>query len=508
MRELLYIDEPNILFAHNQRLQDPRIGLSLFGPFDTIYGINSGVLATKKGLTIFKSYLDLIQKPVYNANSITRPMFPGFETAFNAKWEADNIFFKEITTAEIDRYLYHGSTHKRTFDLVSLYIEKIVEVTKNADKKIDVWFIIVPDVIYQYCKPQSVLPSGLVTNPSLLNKSSARKFVYEPSFFEDMNVEGKTKEEEAISYNYDAQFHDQLKGRLLPYTIPTQIIRESTLDWRNHVNAFDRYLRDFSKIEGHLAWTLSTAAFYKAGGKPWVLSDIRKGVCYLGLVYKKLNYSKDSSNACCAAQMFLNNGDGTVFKGEAGPWYNPESKEYHLDKINAKKLLLQTIQAYRDSNEGNNPRELFIHAKTHFDDEEWEAFKDATPVGTNLVGVTISRRSQMKLFKSIGEYPVLRGLSYIVDKYKAFLWSIGFVPQLQTALTLGLPNPLYIEVNKGNAQIEQVLKDILALTKLNYNACVFGDGEPVTLRFADNIGEILTSSADIESPPLAFKYYI
>ena len=73
---------------------------------------------------------------------------------------------------------------------------------------------------------------------------------------------------------------------------------------------------------------------------------------------------------------------------------------------------------------------------------------------------------------------------------------------------MGLPNPLYIEISKGNATIEQVLKDILALTKLNYNACIYGDGEPVTLRFANNIGEILTSSADIKSPPLAFKYYI
>lgn len=508
MKELIYIEEPNILFGHNQKLQDPRDGLTLFGPYDTIYGINSGVLATKEGLKIFKAYLDFIDKPVYNKNSITRPMFPGFETVFGAKWEADNIFFKEITNQEIDRYLYHGSTYKRTYDLVSLYIEKIVEVEKNSDKKIDIWFIIVPDIIYQYCKPQSVLPSNLVRNPSLLNKTNASKFNYEPSFFEDMNAEGKIKQEEAFSYNYDAQFHDQLKARLLPYTIPTQIIRESTLDWRNHVNTFGQFLRDFSKIEGHLAWTLSTAVFYKAGGKPWVLSDIREGVCYLGLVYKKLNYSNDSRNACCAAQMFLNSGDGTVFKGEAGPWYNPESKEYHLDKKSANNLLLQTIQAYRERNNGNEPKELFIHAKTQFDENEWSAFIEVAPKETNLVGVTISRRAQMKLYKTHGVYPVLRGLSFILDRRRAFLWSIGFVPYIQTTLSLGLPNPLYIEINKGNAPIEQVLKDILALTKLNYNACVYGDGEPVTLRFADHIGEILTSSADIKSPPLAFKYYI
>ena len=36
--------------------------------------------------------------------------------------------------------------------------------------------------------------------------------------------------------------------------------------------------------------------------------------------------------------------------------------------------------------------------------------------------------------------------------------------------------------------------DVLGLTKLNYNACIYGDGVPVTLRFADSVGEILTAA--------------
>ena len=71
-----------------------------------------------------------------------------------------------------------------------------------------------------------------------------------------------------------------------------------------------------------------------------------------------------------------------------------------------------------------------------------------------------------------------------------------------------VPNPIYVEINKGTADITQVLKDIMGLTKLNYNACIYADGVPVTLRFADKIGEILTASAKISAPPLAFKYYI
>lgn len=507
MKELIYIEEPNILFAHGQKCTDARDGLALFGPLNNLYGIKSGVVATRDGLKIFKNYLDQIQKPIYNTNSITRPMFPGFEAIFGCKWEAESIVFKEVSNEEIGKLLYNDSTFKRTYDLVTLFINKIIIANKNEDEKVDVWFVIVPDEIYKYCRPESILPKELIVSKSVIKKAKAKNFVYTPSFFDDYNELNKQREQEAISYDYDAQFHDQLKARLLPYTIPTQILRESTLAWRDFKNKFGAPLRDFSKIEGHLAWTLSTATFYKAGGKPWKLSDIRNGVCYLGLVYKQVEKSKNSKNACCAAQMFLDNGDGTVFKGEVGPWYNPERGDYHLNPTEAKALLTQALESYKEQMD-EYPKEIFIHAKTRFNHQEWTAFQEVTPEKTNLVGVTITKTKPLKLYKSEGDYAILRGNAFVVNEKSAFLWTVGHVPKIQTALSMEVPNPVFIEINKGEADIEQVLKDILALTKLNYNACIYADGVPVTLRFADKIGDILTASIDIKAPPLAFKYYI
>jgi hypothetical protein len=53
-----------------------------------------------------------------------------------------------------------------------------------------------------------------------------------------------------------------------------------------------------------------------------------------------------------------------------------------------------------------------------------------------------------------------------------------------------------------------VLTDVLALTKLNYNACIYADGLPVTLKFANAVGEILTAGPVQGTPPLPFKHYI
>ncbi|MDP1765361.1 MAG: hypothetical protein Q8K83_00525, partial [Methylotenera sp.] len=53
-------------------------------------------------------------------------------------------------------------------------------------------------------------------------------------------------------------------------------------------------------------------------------------------VFKKDAVSADPGNACCGAQMFLDSGDGVVFRGAVGPWYSPTSKQFHLSKEKAK----------------------------------------------------------------------------------------------------------------------------------------------------------------------------
>ena len=66
-----------------------------------------------------------------------------------------------------------------------------------------------------------------------------------------------------------------------------------------------------------------------------------------------------------------------------------------------------------------------------------------------------------------------------------------------------------IDVLRGEADLLTVMEDVMALTKLNFNACIYGDGLPVTLRFADAVGEILTAGPAVDKqPPLPFKYYI
>ena len=69
-----------------------------------------------------------------------------------------------------------------------------------------------------------------------------------------------------------------------------------------------------------------------------------------------------AGNACCGAQMFLDSGDGVVFRGAVGPWYSKDTHEFHLNKEEAAELMSLVVKSYRDLH-GKPPTELLSTAK-------------------------------------------------------------------------------------------------------------------------------------------------
>jgi hypothetical protein len=503
MLKLEKLIEPNILFKYDQPMEDPRDGLTLFGPLDEAnpFGIRAGVIGTKDGIRKFRNWLRKIHEPIIHEKQIhSRPFFPGFKAAFQCEWPSENIPEIVLDEKDLRKHLYHQDQYYRVYNVVALYANPIIQYKKDEDPSVDVWFVMVPDEVYTYCRPNSVVPEDLVSERRRFTERSARDFLWDRSLFESIN-------QEVEPYRYEVNFHEQLKARLLQHQIATQVIRESTLAPHEHLNRLGRPIRKLDNQLSQIAWTLSTAAFYKSGGRPWKLAEIRKGVCYVGLAFKMDLRSNVEGNACCAAQMFLDSGDGVVFKGAAGPWYSAKKGEFHLSEQRAFELMSLALQSYKSQHGGNLPDELFIHAKNRFDWNEWKGFQRAAGDSVKLVGVTIKSAPSLKLYHS-GEWPILRGLAYIQNEKSAYLWTKGYVPRLRTSIALEIPNPLYVEVCKGEEDIKVVLQDIMALTKLNYNSCIYADGFPVTLRFADSIGEILTAAPLAGLPPLSFKYYI
>jgi len=504
--EICVLEEPKLVFGDGNELADPHAGLSLFGPYDKDelgrpHEVSYALIGGASGLRAFKKFVQLLKGPLFHEKlqgedvniDIGRlwPPYPGFNTAFACDLPERTRFEYEIAEAEIMANVNDVDQHKRVFKMVNLYLNKIKMIAER-DENIKVIICVEPDLIWKNCRPKSAIGREAATGVRVARKKIAELRSYAGDLFGSY---------EDGQYDYSIDFRRQLKARVMEYRIPVQLIRESTLLLQS---TKERALTPISDR----AWNLSTALYYKAGGRPWKLSGAREGVCYIGLTFRcSEDKKKDPKTACCAAQMFLDTGDGVVFRGEFGPWYSPDKNEFHLSRDMARFLLKGVIETYERQG-GKSLKEVFLHARSGFTEEELRGYQEACPDGVKLVGVRVTGRNKGVRMLRAGEYCVQRGTLWIHNKRTAYLWASGFKPDLLTYDGWEIPSPVEIRVVYGDADIKQVAKDILGLTKLNYNACKIGDALPVTVAFSDKVGEILISNPNIKWRLPNFRYYI
>lgn len=507
--KLLLIEEPRLLFNYEQATEDPRDGLTLFGPLEKgrPYGIRFGVVGTPVGIRHFKAWVTKLQLPIGDPADFARPSYPGFEAAFGIPWRPNPEFEIEIDSVELRKRINFSDRHHRVYKTVDLYEQAILNTVSTEESPVDVWFVVVPDELYRNCRPQSTITAA---NRISSTDGISQQMIQDAGIGQTLMFDNELAVEVSEAYQYEVNFHNQLKARLLRKQLVTQIVRESTIAFEAVLNERGKPLRDLGKVQQDIAWHLATAAFYKSGGRPWKISGMREGVCYIGVVFKHAELAKDPHMACCAAQMFLDSGDGVVFKGNNGPWYTGKRGQFHVDEASARDLVSKAIETYKSRHPLHKPpSELFIHAKSKFNETEWKGFTSAAGPETDVVAVQIQEEFDLKLYRP-GKNPVLRGIALPVDDHLGYLWTRGLVPRLRTYVGREVPNAIVVKICRGEADMPVVLSDILGLTKLNYNACRYGDGEPVTLKFADAVGEILTAGPVFKDdvPPLPFKHYV
>lgn len=497
--KLHILEEPPLEFRYAQRVSDPRDGLSLFGPCDVDEpshpkSLAYGVIGPAEGIDSFAEWSGGMGRSWSGAPKNRHrlwPPFPGFEAAFATTWHSTPAWTHPIDRTRLLEASRLRDPSQRAYDLVNLYLAGI-EAAKKLDDPIAVMVCIVPEEVHQNCRPEShvINPTGEYISP----KDRALRAEGQMEMFASFEPE---------QYKLSVDFRRQLKARSMEFGFPVQIIRESTLRLSDDNPFGERGLTPLS----NRMWNIATALYYKGGGKPWRLASARDGVCYVGLAFRRADGKHGNRTACCAAQMFLNSGDGIVFLGQYGPWWSPDRKQFQLSRDGAKSLLEGALATYQQLH-GKPLTEVFLHSRSNISAEEYEGYRAACPDGLRVVGVRVrTNRNGPRLFRQ-GKMPVLRGTFWEASKRSGYLFASGFKSRLGTYDGWETPAPLQIDIQHGEADVVEVAKDILGLTKLNYNTCTLGDAQPVTVGFSDAVGEILVSNPTITNRDPRFRFYI
>jgi hypothetical protein len=85
----------------------------------------------------------------------------------------------------------------------------------------------------------------------------------------------------------------------------------------------------------------------------------------------------------------------------------------------------------------------------------------------------------------------LRGTRFRIGDLD-YLYTTGFIPALNEFHGVHVPSPVQVSDHVGkDTSREQLLREVLLLTKLNWNSAMFCGKLPVTLKFAELVDNIM-----------------
>ena len=518
-----YIEEPRIEFANEFLCDDPKKGLTIEGFYSLSHDshqseIQYASIGRKIDIEALNDWIDNLRFPIeaskkvlinneteieegevkdlfeedeeyvndsinddfnkeiddltYERNKQLNPDFPGFNKDSIFKCEFKNVNSNNISirNSNIDSILKSKSLKLDKIDsMISIYVNAYLELEEFYETKPDICLIIIPTVVY---KTLGSIPFG-------------KQFI---------NFRRKLKAEIIA------------KGKNL---FPVQLMLEST------VNNKTQGKQDSSMI----AWNFSVAQYYKTGTSiPWALTEIDSSSIFVGISFHKVIDKENNKLRSSVAQAFNREGKGIIITGKQFEWDSRKTKVSapHLTYLYAKELIIKVIETYKRIN-GHTPTRVVIHKTTSFWDDfvnkefaEANGFYDGIREildGDTEVDLVSLTSTKVKLLRSDGNYPVLRGTLMKIDDFSGILYLTGYIPYYRTYPGVHIPMGIKIEII-GESTLRQVSKEILALSKLNFNNCNYYSSLPITLTFSQKVGEIIQYLPEDIDPPNKYYFYM
>lgn len=459
-----YFAEPLLLFGENGMHIDPKAGIARYGPRSFApmrrhpSTVRVGFIGTAD--TIEKSQHWLEESSYGVRGDSKHPAFPGYRTdrGFFSTLEFDNDWTEQFNQSEMAELLRIRSSRERFETLLNAFDTKL-RLLAEKDQPPQYVVIGLPNDVIARCGVTDYYDTSL----GMVHRDLRRA----------------------------------LKAAAMKYRIPTQLFQQPTMEGKDPDHP--------SKI----AWNFFTGLYFKAGGIPWGPVGLLPGTCYVGISFYRPLGSSFSTMQTSLVQAFDEHGEGLVLRGHDFEWDEKKegSKSPHLTEQQAHDLIEMILTRYQHEMR-QTPKRVFIHKTSQYWPKEREGFRMALNGRVAQYDLlSLSRQSTVRLITT-SKYPPLRGTRFSVGDLD-FLYTTGFLAELNEFHGLHVPAPLRISDHVGqDTPRETLLKEILILSKMNWNSARLGSLLPVTMKFAELVGSILREIPVDREPLPQFKFYI
>ncbi len=485
------LSEPKLLFGGHHRHIDQKTGLALYGPYSVgrddqipLRSITVGIVGPADLVFRMRNWLKECQSLVTNdgKNPFWRPAFPGMNET--STFRCDLVFgetWQEILSHnDLQRSLSIPRYWDQLAAIQQLYSGAVERMMQREPK---------PSVIV-CITPEEIDSSLEALEPGL-------------SAEQDDNADESTdtaSDDETSSSPINVR--RALKAALMRFERPTQLVRGRTLGQ----SIGGKKVRP-RQDPATSAWNLATGLYYKAGSHPWRLADIELGTCYVGISFYRERLAKNPGMRTSLAQVFTHTGDGLVLRGRSFPWSRSQGRSPHLPESHARELMQDVVDLYTKHTGGQPPMRLVVHKSSRFDEAERRGFQQVIEGRVPVRDFVAMEKRGIQLFRQ-GTHPPLRNTWVRLADGDFLLYTRGYVPFLRIYPGMRVPRPLELIEHIGDSPSDQMMQEILGLTKMNWNSADFACEEPITLAYSRKVGEILALIPRSEPVREEYRYYM
>lgn len=459
----IWLEEPDLLFADNKVNPDPKVGIPLYGPRSLgtkrhKKEVHVGFIGTGESVSVAQDFIAECCEGV--GGDEDTPPFPGFkpDRGFYSEILTDSKIFEPITHQESQEILSIRRSKERFETFLALLEDKLRVLTRK-DYPLDYIFLVLSKDLYKECRVTDYFEKGR----GAVHRDLRRAF----------------------------------KSVAMHFLKPTQILQETTTLGVSGRRQLDH--------KAKIAWNLMTGLYFKVEGLPWGPTGLAPDSCFIGIsFYRPLGEA--SLLRSSVVQAFDENGDGLILRGQDFQWdEKKDGRSPHLEEPLASELIERVLEKYEDER-GVLPQRVVVHKTSRYESAEKRGFETALRKVKQYDLLSLSPTSDVRLLR-LGRYPPLRGTALNVGKV-SYLYTNGYLPTLGEYPHGHVPSPLQITDHVGDTPLKQILSESLVLTKMNWNSADFSALKPITLRFADLVGDILREVPKDRNPEPKYKFYM
>lgn len=458
--EAQLIPEPDLEFGQKGLHPDLRFGIMEYGPSDRgkerkPNEVRLAVVGTEQSIEDACVWLTAAKAGFDGSGSRKKnlfPHFPGFSkgAAFDCEIVLDRSAFASLPPRDIRAAAAHGDYEERIRRLAELFLEF---VSGAAAKSPSVVLVAMPVELLE----------EIVNAERCIGPSHSRRL----KLF----------------------FHDLLKAQSLALGMPLQLARPQTFGAKIPVLQKDISARAGNQDPATRAWNFFSALYYKAGGFPWRLprEETDFQTCFIGIAFLQTPDKQQMHTS--VAQVFNERGHGIAIKGREARISDGDLQP-HIAPNDVGDLVSRCVKAFRNEHK-TSPARIVVHKTSNFDDEERKAFCAA--IESEKIGIydllTIDK-SRIRLYRE-GYYPPLRGTWVSLDEQTHVLYTRGSVCFYEEYPGMYVPQSLLVKFFHSEGQLADTMRDLLLLSKLNWNNIQMDCALPITVSGARDVGSIL-----------------